>query len=45
MVYHFGPLAQLVEQAAHNRSVVGSSPARSILFLKSGFYKDRYNIR
>lgn len=25
-----GPLAQLVEQAAHNRSVTGSSPVGSI---------------
>ena len=30
LVLLFGPLAQLVEQAAHNRSVVGSSPTRSI---------------
>ena len=30
LVLLFGPLAQLVEQAAHNRSVVGSNPTRSI---------------
>ena len=39
----YGPLAQLVEQAAHNRKVIGSNPVCSTIYFYN-FYTNDYSI-